>query len=263
LNFLPNLISSAKPEKQEIAPSVFHCPIASVEAPAPSGNCSRRGFLQTAAGGTVAGLLTAVGMEFAAPDSVQAQSTLSPDAALQELMNGNQRFTSGRLKAFDEDLGMLKQNTAEKQEPFAAVLSCADSRVPVELVFDQSIGHIFVTRVAGNVVTSEIIASLEYGAAVLGTKVILVMGHGNCGAVKATIQAKEVPGQISALYPHIQPAVDQAGSNLEAATKANAKIQAALLREASTVVAGLVKEGKLKVVAGYYDVLSGSVTLLE
>jgi hypothetical protein len=121
----------------------------------------------------------------------------------------------------------------------------------------------FVTRVAGNVVTSEIIASLEQGAAVLGTKVILVMGHGNCGAVKATIQAKEVPGQISALYPHIQPAVDQAGSNLEAATKANAKIQAALLREASTVVAGLVKEGKLKVVAGYYDVSSGSVTLLE
>jgi carbonic anhydrase len=89
------------------------------------------------------------------------------------------------------------------------------------------------------------------------------MGHGNCGAVKATIQAKEVPGQISALYPHIQPAVDQAGSNLDAATKANAKIQAALLREASTVVAGLVKEGKLKVVAGYYDISSGSVTLLE
>jgi carbonic anhydrase len=178
-------------------------------------------------------------------------------------MNGNQRFASNRMTAFDQDLAILKQNTVEKQEPFAAVLSCADSRVPVELIFDQSIGHIFVTRVAGNVVTSEIIASLEYGAAVLGTKVILVMGHGNCGAVKATIQAKEVPGQISALYPHIQPAVDQAGSNLEAATKANAKIQAALLREASTVVAGLVKEGKLKVVAGYYDVSSGSVTLLE
>jgi carbonic anhydrase len=142
-------------------------------------------------------------------------------------------------------------------------LSCADSRVPVELVFDQSIGHIFVARVAGNIVTPEIIASLEYGAAVLGTKVILVMGHGNCGAVKATIQAKEVPGQISALYPHIQPAVDQTGSNPEAATKANAKIQAALLRQASTVIAGLVKEGQLKVVAGYYDITSGSATLLE
>jgi carbonic anhydrase len=263
LKFLPDLTSSAKPEKQKIAPSVFHSPIASLEARIPQKSSSRRGFLQTAAGGTVAGLLTAVGMEFASTDSVQAQSTLSPDAALQELMNGNQRFTSDHLTSFEADLRILKQNTEEKQEPFAAVLSCADSRVPVELVFDQSIGRIFVTRVAGNFVTSEIIASLEYGAAVLGTKVILVMGHGNCGAVKATIQAKEVPGQISALYPHIQPAVDQAGPNLEAATKANAKIQAALLREASTVVAGLVKDGKLKVVAGYYDVVSGSVTLLE
>jgi carbonic anhydrase len=262
LKSLPNSKPCATRVLQEIAPGPFDCPSAIVETRIPGKDCSRRGFLQTAAGGTLAGLLTAVGIEHAAPDSVQAQSTLSPDAALQELMNGNQRFTSGRLTAFDQDLGILKQNTVEKQEPFAAVLSCADSRVPVELVFDQSIGHIFVTRVAGNVVTPEIIASLEYGAAVLGTKVILVMGHGNCGAVKATIQAKEVPGQISALYPHIQPAVDQAGSNLDAATKANAKIQAALLREASTVVAGLVKEGKLKVVAGYYDISSGNVTVL-
>jgi carbonic anhydrase len=131
------------------------------------------------------------------------------------------------------------------------------------LVFDQSIGHVFVTRIAGNVVTSEIIASLEYGAAVLGTKVILVMGHSNCGAVKATIQAKGVPGQISALYPHIQPAVDQAGTDLEAATKTNAKIQAALLRQASTVVADLVKEHKLKVVAAFYDIGSGKAILLD
>lgn len=140
-----------------------------------------------------------------------AQSKLSPNAALQELMDGNRRFASGRLTAPERDLAILKQNTIEKQEPFAALLSCADSLVPVEMVFDQSIGHIFVARVACNVVTPEIIASLEYGAAVLGTKVILVIGHGNCGAVKATIQAKEVPGQISALYPHIQPAVNQAG----------------------------------------------------
>jgi carbonic anhydrase len=151
----------------------------------------------------------------------------------------------------------------EKQEPFAAVLSCADSRVPVEMVFDQSIGHLFATRVAGNFVTPEIIASLEYGAVALGTKVILVMGHGNCGAVKATIQAKEAPGQISALFPHIQPAVNQAGTDLEAATRANVKIQSTLLREASTVISGLVKEGKLKVVAGYYDIGSGVVSLLE
>lgn len=223
---------------------------------------SRRRFLQMTATGTVVGLVAATGLQLTSTP-VLAQSKLSPDAALQELMDGNRRFTSGRLTAFEQDLAILKQNTIDKQEPFAAVLSCADSRVPVEIIFDQSIGHIFVTRLAGNVVTSEIIASLEYGAGVLGTKVILVMGHAGCGAVKATIQAKEVPGQISALYPHIQPAVDQAGSNLEAATKTNAKIQAGLLRESSTVIAGLVKEGKLKVVAAYYDIANGAVTLLE
>jgi len=202
-------------------------------------------------------------MEFATAGPVLAQSQLTPDAALKELMDGNSRFKSGQSTAHEQDLAMLKQHTTEKQEPFAALLSCADSRVPVELVFDQSIGHLFVTRVAGNFVTPEIIASLEYGVAVLGTKVILVMGHGNCGAVKATIQAKEVPGQISALYPHIQPAVDQAGSNLEAATKANAKIQAALLREASTVISSFVKDGKLKVVAGYYDITTGEASVLS
>lgn len=224
---------------------------------------SRRSFLRMTAGGTLAGLATVTGVKFVAPRPTLAQTTLSPDAALQELMDGNMRFTAERLTSFEHDLGILKQHTIEKQEPFAAVLSCADSRVPVELVFDQTIGHIFVTRVAGNIATSEIIASLEYGAGVLGTKVILVMGHGGCGAVKATIQAKEVPGQISALYPHIQPAVDQAGPNLEAATRANARMQAALLREASTVIAGFVKADKLKVVAAYYDIGTGTVSLLE
>jgi carbonic anhydrase len=223
---------------------------------------SRRKFLQKTVAGALAGSVTA-STELARPRPILAQSTLSPDAALQELMNGNRRFSTGRLTAHDHDLAILRQHTVEKQEPFAAVLSCADSRVPVELVFDQSIGQIFVTRVAGNIASSEIIASLEYGAGVLGTKVILVMGHGSCGAVKATIQAKAVPGQISTLYPYIQPAVVQAGPNLEAATKANAKIQAGLLRQASTVILGLVKEGKLKVVSGYYDIASGSVTLLD
>jgi carbonic anhydrase len=224
---------------------------------------SRRGFLQMAVRGTAAGLATAAGMEFVTPRPALAQSVLSPDAALQELMDGNKRFADERLTSFEHDLAILKQNTIEKQEPFAGVLSCADSRVPVELIFDQTIGHIFATRIAGNIATSEIIASLEYGAGVLGIKVILVMGHAGCGAVKATIQAKEVPGQISALYPHIQPAVDLAGSDLEATTKANAKIQAALLRKASTVISGLVKQNKLKVTAAYYDLGTGAVSLLE
>jgi carbonic anhydrase len=224
---------------------------------------ARRRFLQLVAGGASMGLIAAVGKELGFPEPAFAQSTLSPEAALAELMAGNERFTSRKITSDSQDLAILKQNTAEKQEPFAAVLSCADSRVPVELVFDQTIGHLFVTRIAGNVATSEIIASLEYGAAVLGTKVVLVMGHSNCGAVKATIQGKEVPGQISALYPHIQPAVNQAGDNLEAATKANAKIQAALLAESSPVIKGLIKEGKLKVAAAYYDVATGHATLLN
>jgi carbonic anhydrase len=98
-------------------------------------------------------------LEFATPSAAHAQSTLTPDAALAQLMEGNKRFTSGRMTAHEQDLAILKQHTEEKQEPFVAVLSCADSRVPVELVFDQSIGHIFVTRVAGNIITPEIIGT--------------------------------------------------------------------------------------------------------
>ena len=195
--------------------------------------------------------------------AIRAQTALSPEAALQQLIDGNRRFVEGRLTSFSEDLDILKSKTVDKQEPIAAVLSCADSRVPVELIFDQSIGHVFVTRVAGNVATSAIIASLEYGVAVLGTKTIMVLGHANCGAVKASIEAKAVPGQISALYPYIRPAVDQAGSNLEAAIKANAKIQAGLLRQSSPVLAEQIKQNQLKIVAGYYDLASGTVILLD
>jgi len=223
---------------------------------------SRRNLLSLGVKATAAGLL-AGGLNLTLPPSLEAQSTMTPSAALDELVAGNKRFTSGAMTAHDQDLSILKQHTENKQEPFAAVLSCADSRVPVELVFDQSIGHIFVTRVAGNIATPEIIGSLEYGAAVLGTKVILVLGHSNCGAVKAAIQGKEVPGQISCLFPHIQPAVDKAGANAEEVTKANAKIHAALLRGSSTVISGMVKAGTLKVVSGYYDVGNGSVTFLE
>ncbi len=229
---------------------------------APNCELSRRRLMQTGFTAAAAALLTG-GLDLAFPSTAQAQSTLNPDAALAALMDGNKRYTSGKMTSFEHDLAILKQHTEEYQEPFAAVLSCADSRVPVELVFDQTIGHIFVTRVAGNVITPELIGSLEYGAAVLGTKVILVMGHSNCGAVKATIQGKDVPGQISSLFPHIQPAVDQAGKDLVAATKANAKIQAKLLRQSSTVISGMVAAGTVKVLPAYYDVGNGSVTLLE
>jgi len=224
---------------------------------------SRRRLFGATLGGAAAAVLSGIGTEMAAPAAASAQSTLSPDDALRSLMDGNQRFVERRLSSFQEDMDMLRQNTAEKQEPFASVLACADSRVPVELVFDQSIGHVFVNRIAGNIATSEIIASIEYGAAVLGTRVIMVLGHGNCGAIKATISAKAVPGQISSVYAYIRPAVNQANGDLDAAIAANARIQAQVLRESSTVVADLLKEGKIKVVAAVYDLASGKVDLLD
>lgn len=224
---------------------------------------SRRGFLSGAAVTTAAAVAVGAAIDMAAPRVAYAQSTLTPDAALQALMDGNRRFTERKMTAFDEDLSILKQNTVEKQEPFASVLSCADSRVPVEIAFDQSIGHLFVARVAGNITTPEITASLEYGAVVLGTKVIMVLGHGNCGAVKATMEGKAVPGQISALYAPIRPAVDAAPGNAEEATKINAKNQARILSQASPVLAGLIKDNKLKVVAAHYDLANGRVSLLS
>jgi carbonic anhydrase len=192
----------------------------------------------------------------------RAQSVLTPDAALEQLIAGNNRFRQGRLASFDEDLAILRQHTEAKQEPFAAVLSCADSRVPVEIIFDQSIGHVFVGRVAGNVCSPEMFGSLEYGAAVLGVPLIMVLGHDGCGAVKAAIAGESVPGQISALFAPIRPAVVRAGPNLEATIKANAQIQADLLRTASPVIAGMVAQSKVKVVAAYYDLASGQVSLL-
>jgi carbonic anhydrase len=222
---------------------------------------ARRGFLRSAVTGAVVGALASAAVT--TPQSASAQSTLTPEAALKAMMDGNERYVGGQLQSLNEDLSILKAKTAEKQEPFAAVLSCADSRVPVEFVFDQSIGHLFVVRVAGNFATPEVTASLEYGVAVLGTKVLMVLGHGGCGAVKATIDGKSVPGQISALYAPIRPAVDAAGSDLDAAIDANAKIQATLLSKASTIIAGAIKDGKLTVVPARYDLASGKVSLLK
>jgi carbonic anhydrase len=228
----------------------------------PMSHLSRRKFLGSALAGTAATIAGAASMSFFSTAPAFAQSNLTPDQALKELLDGNQRYIAGRFTSFDEDKQILRDRTVEKQQPFAALLSCADSRVPIEIIFDQSIGELFVTRVAGNIATPEIIASLEYGAAVLGTKVIMVLGHSGCGAVKAAIAGMEVPGQISALFPPLRPAVDQAGPDLAATTKKNAAIQATLLTKASTVLSPMVKEGKLKIVGAYYDLATGKVTLV-
>jgi carbonic anhydrase len=221
---------------------------------------ARRQFVRTVLTGAVVGAAVA-GIDIALPRTLQAQTPLTPDAALRELILGNERFENNRLTSVEHDLRILKEHTVDKQEPFAAVLACADSRVPIELVFDQTIGHIFVTRVAGNIVTPEIIGSLEYSVAVLGVKVLLVLGHTGCGAVKAAMKADAVPGQISSLYQHIRPSVELSGGDFGKAISNNARLQANLLRTASTVVRDALKVARVRVESGVYDLATGKVTL--
>jgi carbonic anhydrase len=221
----------------------------------------RREFLKLAAW-SLAGLTSTSARAMYQPQRDTIQRPETPDRALSLLAEGNQRYLAQKLISFQEDLDILKADSEEHQEPFAAVLSCSDSRVPVELIFDQSIGHVFVARVAGNVATPDTIASLEYGAAVLGVKALLVLGHTNCGAVKATIAGKAVPGQISTLYQYIHPAIAGANGDLTTASRQNAMLQASILRDASPVLGDLVKQKKLAIRAAMYDVGNGKVTML-
>jgi carbonic anhydrase len=185
----------------------------------------------------------------------------TPEDALRELLAGNQRFVEGRIMAPHRNMARLKE-VAPKQTPFAAFLGCADSRVPIEIVFDQGFGDLFPVRVAGNVVTPEVTASLEFGTLVLGAKVLFVLGHSACGAVTATMKGDAVPGQISSLYQHIAPAADAANGDIDAAIAGNVRLQMRLLKR-SPVVAQLEKEGKLVVVGGVYDLASGRVTMVD
>lgn len=222
---------------------------------------TRRQILQKILSGAIVGVAAQAGIGLAFPHKGYAQSSLSPDAALHALLAGNQRMVANQPTSIEHDLTILREHTADKQEPFAGVLACADSRIPVELVFDQTIGHLFVTRVAGNMVTPEVIASLEYGVAVLGIKALLVLGHSGCGAVKAAMKANAAPGQISVLYQHLQPGVAQSGGNIDKAIEANARIQAELLRTSSPVIREAIKAGELKVEAAVYDLATGKVTV--
>ncbi len=185
----------------------------------------------------------------------------TPDEVLVALAEGNKRFARCEAIAPHRSMTRLREVSAV-QSPFAVVLGCADSRVPVEIIFDQGFGDVFVTRIAGNVATPETIGSLEFGAHVLGAKVIYVLGHTACGAVTAAMKDEAVPGQIGALLQHVRPAVKSSGHDLDRAVCDNVIHQAKTIAEASPVIAALLAEGKLKIAGGVYDLATGIVTTL-
>ncbi len=224
-------------------------------------DAGRRQFLQAAVTVAAAGLASRSGIRLPPGGDAHAPVDLSTQSALQTLLAGNRRYVANQLTSTRSDLTALRRQTVEQQKPFAGVLACADSRVPVELVFDQSIGQLFVARIAGNIVTPEIIASLEYAVANLGIRALLVLGHTNCGAVKAAMEAGAEPGQISALYPHLRPAVVASRGDYPRAIQLNADGQAELLRSSSTVIHQAAVAGRLVVAAGVYDLATGRVSL--
>jgi carbonic anhydrase len=221
------------------------------------------GLLSLSTAVVAGGGLAAAPLHAATPADAALPEIRTPLDAMAELIAGNRRFMEGRPVGPHRTMARV-QEVAAGQSPFAAVLSCADSRVPVEILFDQGFGDLFVCRAAGNIVTPELIGSLEFGTLVLGAKAVVVLGHTSCGAVKATIGGEAVPGQISTLYRHIRPAVERSATReLEEVSRENVRIQADLLRTSSPVIAQLVRENKLLVTGGVYDLATGRVTLLE
>lgn len=193
----------------------------------------------------------------------------TPAEALNLLVEGNARYVANEPRERDFSAG--RASRAAGQAPFAAILGCADSRVSPELAFDQGPGDLFVVRLAGNFVTDEGLASLEFGAAVLGTKYILVLGHSSCGAVNATVTALQegnnLPGHIADLVrtmsPGIEPVLKQSCDDLAAsAVVANVLHNVDRLKNAEPILAGMVARGELEIGGGVYDLATGKVTLL-
>jgi len=205
------------------------------------------------------------------PTTAEEQKGFTPAAVLQDLMDGNKRFIDGKLTA--PNVKDRVAASAEGQFPKAVILSCLDSRVPVEQIFDQGIGDVFVGRVAGNVENVDQLGSMEFATAAAGVKLVMVLGHEACGAVKGACDHVEL-GNLTDLLAKIKPAVDavegfegeRTSKNSEfvaAVVKKNVEMTVADVRERSKVLADLEKEGKIKIVGALYSLHTGEVTLLN
>jgi carbonic anhydrase len=232
---------------------------------------TRRIFCGCAAAGlaTAASAVHAQSTECAVFTPELQKSTSSEDA-IARLKAGNERFAAG--KSTNCDLMAQVRQTASDQSPFAAIVGCIDSRVPPELVFDQHIGDIFCARVAGNIVNTDIIGSLEYATKVAGAKAIVVLGHNSCGAIKSAVDNVKL-GNITALLRNFQPALATLKSSdghrdshndalVQKVAEANARLTAASLTRRSAIIKALVDSKELKIAAAMHDITTGKVTWL-
>lgn len=203
--------------------------------------------------------------------SKETQANLTPDLAFQILKEGNDRFVKN-LKA-NRNLLQQVNETKEGQYPFATILSCMDSRTSAELIFDQGLGDIFSIRIAGNVLNEDILGSMEFATKVVGTKIILVLGHTRCGAIVGACSHVEL-GHLSGVLHKIKPAIDaetstienRTGSNPEfvyKVTETNVHLTIAQIQKQSPIIRDLVESGQLKIVGGMYNVENGRVTFFE
>lgn len=201
----------------------------------------------------------------------QVQDALTPNSVLQDLLEGNKRFVNGSTQTVDNSA--LVNQTTGGQFPKAVVLSCIDSRVPVETVLDQAIGDIFVARVAGNFENVDILGSLEYSCKAAGSKLVLVLGHESCGAVKAACDGVEL-GNITDMLANILPAVkkssDEVEGELDSTNKAfvaktvenNVKLTIDRIRERSSILKQMEDDGDIQIVGGVYMLSTGKVEML-
>jgi carbonic anhydrase len=210
--------------------------------------------------------------------------SISPDDALQKLMEGNKRFVANQSISPKLSDPATRKSLAQAQKPYAIILACSDSRVPPEIVFDKGLGEIFIIRVAGNVPDPITLGSIEFAAANFGSPLVMVLGHERCGAVQATVDSKGKSSgspNIDAIVKAVSPAVKKAATECEAckgvtkcadskhdefvecAIDTNAKLVAASLTKNSKILKNLVAEKKVKIVAAKYDLDDGTVTLIK
>jgi len=184
------------------------------------------------------------------------------DEALQKLIVGNQRFAGSRL-IHPNQSAERRTEVSNGQKPFAVIVGCSDSRIPPEIIFDQGLGDLFVIRVAGNVVDDAALGSIEYAVDHLGAQLVVVLGHGKCGAVTATVQGGEAHGHIGSIVKAISPAVEKAkgcsGDLTDNAIKANVELVVTTIESSQPVLSELAESGRIRIVGAYYDIETGVV----